>query len=60
VETTLGVLKKCFPILKVATFHTLENLVKIPVDVAIFHNQIQAFHGDEEWLDHQLDVIDIT
>jgi hypothetical protein len=39
--------------------HT-RNLVKIPVDVAIFHNQIQAFHGDEEWLDHQLDVIDIT
>jgi hypothetical protein len=58
VEQTLGVLKKRFPILKVATFHTLENQVKIPMDVAIFHNLIRSLHGDEEWLDHQPDVID--
>jgi hypothetical protein len=58
VERALGVLKKRFPILKVATFHTLENQVKIPIAAAIFHNLIQSLHGDEEWLDHQPDNID--
>jgi hypothetical protein len=58
VERALGVLKKRFPILKIATFHTLENQVQIPVAAAIFHNLIRAFHGDEVWLDHQPDVID--
>jgi hypothetical protein len=58
VERALGVLKKRFPILKVATFHTLENQVKIPMVVAIFHNLIRSLHGDEEWLDHQPDNID--
>lgn len=53
VERILGVLKKRFPILKVATFHTLENQVKIPIAASIFHNLIQLLHGDEEWLDHQ-------
>ena len=56
-ERALGVLKKRFPILKVATFHMLENQVKIPIAAAIFHNLIRLLHGDEEWLDHQLDNI---
>ncbi|CAO2164077.1 unnamed protein product [Urochloa humidicola] len=60
VERTLGVLKKRFPILKVATFHMLENQVKIPVVAAIFHNLIRLLHGDEEWLDHQPDNINPT
>jgi hypothetical protein len=60
VERTLGVVKKRFPILKLATFHTLENQVKIPVAAAIFHNLIQALNGDEEWLDHQPDNINPT
>jgi len=38
VERALGVLKKRFPILKVATFHMLENQVKIPIAAFIFHN----------------------
>jgi hypothetical protein len=58
VERTLGVLKKRFPILKVATFHMLENQVKIPMAAAIFHNLIRSLHGDEEWLDQLPDVID--
>jgi hypothetical protein len=58
VERALGVLKKRFPILKVATFHTLENQVKIPIAAAIFHNLIRSLHGDEDWLDHQPDNID--
>jgi hypothetical protein len=58
VERALGVLKKRFSILKVVTFHTLENQVKIPMAAAIFHNLIRSLHGDEEWLDHQLDNID--
>ena len=53
VERALGVLKKRFPILKVATFHMLENQVKIPIAASIFHNLIRLLHGDEEWLDHQ-------
>jgi hypothetical protein len=57
-ERALGVLKKRFPILKVATFHMLENQVKIPIAAAIFHNLIRLLHGDEKWLDHQPDNID--
>jgi len=34
VERTLGVLKKRFPILKVATFHMLKNQVKLPIAAA--------------------------
>jgi len=40
VERALGVLKKRFPILKVTTFHMLENQVKIPIAASIFHNLI--------------------
>lgn len=40
VERTLGVVKKRFPILKVATFHKIKNQVKIPVAAAVFHNII--------------------
>jgi hypothetical protein len=58
VERALGVRKKRFPILIVATFHTLENQVKVPMAAAIFHNLIRSLHGDEEWLDHQPDNID--
>ncbi|KAL6841999.1 hypothetical protein ACP4OV_028199 [Aristida adscensionis] len=57
VERTLGVLKKRFAILKVATFHTMENQVLIPVAAAIFHNLIRLLHGDEEWLNDQQDNI---
>jgi len=53
VERALGVLKKRFSILKVATFHMLENQVKIPIAAAIFHNVIRLLHGDEKWLEHQ-------
>lgn len=59
-ERTLGVIKKRFPILKVATFHTLKNQVKIPVAAAILHNIIRYLDGDEEWLDDQPDNIDPT
>ena len=56
-ERALGVLKKCFPILKVATFHMLENQVKIPIAAFIFYNLIRLLHGDEKWLDHWPDNI---
>jgi hypothetical protein len=49
------VLKKRFPILKVATFHKLKNQVKIPITTAIFHNIIKSLDRDEEWLDDQPD-----
>ncbi|WVZ71578.1 LOW QUALITY PROTEIN: hypothetical protein U9M48_020150, partial [Paspalum notatum var. saurae] len=57
VERTLGVLKKRFSILKVATFHKINNQVKIPVATSIFHNIIQSMKGDEQWLDDQPDNI---
>jgi hypothetical protein len=57
VERALGVLKKCFPILKVATFHMLENQVKIPVGAAVLHNLIRSLNGDEVWLYDQPDNI---
>ena len=56
-ERTLGVLKKRFPIFKVATFHMLKNQVKLPIAAAIFHNLIREMEGDEEWLDDQPDNI---
>ena len=51
-ERALRVLKNRFFILKGATFHMLENQVKVPIVVAIFHNLIRSLHGDEEWLEH--------
>jgi hypothetical protein len=57
VERALGVLKKRFPILKVATFHKLKNQVKISIAAAIFHNIIKSLDGDEEWLHDQPDNI---
>lgn len=57
-ERTLGVLKKRFPILKVATFHKLKNQMKIPIAAVILHNMIRHLDGDDEWLDDQPDNID--
>lgn len=53
IERALGVLKKRFPILKVGTFHRIENQVKIPAAAAVFHNIIRLHNGDEKWLDNQ-------
>jgi hypothetical protein len=53
VERTLGVLKKCFPILKVGTFHKIKNQVKISVAAAILHNIIRSLKGDGKWMDNQ-------
>jgi hypothetical protein len=57
IERAIGVLKKCFPILKVGTHHPMKNQVKIPVAAAVFHNIIRMHHGDEAWLDNQPDNI---
>lgn len=53
VERAIGILKKRFPILRVGTFHQIENQVKIPAAVAVFHNIIRMHKGDENWLDNQ-------
>lgn len=60
VERVLGVVKKRFPILKVETFHKLENQVLIPVAAAIFHNLIRLLNGDEEWLNNQPDNMPVA
>jgi hypothetical protein len=60
VERVLGVLKKRFPILHVATFHQMRNQVKIPAAAAVLHNIIRMQHGDEEWLEHQEDIIPVA
>jgi hypothetical protein len=52
VETSLGVIKKRFPILKVATFHKMENQAKIPLAVTALHNLIHSLNGDEKWLEN--------
>jgi hypothetical protein len=57
IERAIGVLKKRFPILKVGTHHPMKNQVKIPAAAAVFHNIIRMHHGDEAWLDNQLDNI---
>jgi hypothetical protein len=53
IERALGVIKKRFSILKVATFHKIENQVKIPVAAAVLHNIIRSLKGDEQWLEDQ-------
>jgi len=59
IERAFGVLKKRFPILKVGTFHPIENQIKIPAAAAAaFHNIIRGYNGDEGWLDHQPNNID--
>jgi hypothetical protein len=40
------------PILKVDTFHPIQNQIRIAVDVA-FHNIIRGKNSEEGWLDHQ-------
>jgi hypothetical protein len=57
IERAFGVLKKRFPILKVATSHIIWNQVKIPIAAALLHNIIKALKGDEKWLDDQQDII---
>jgi hypothetical protein len=57
IERVIGVLKKRFPILKVGTFHPIENQIKIAALAIAFHNIIRGQNGDEEWLDNQLDYI---
>jgi hypothetical protein len=57
IERAFGVLKKRFPILKVGTFHPIENQIKIPAAAIVFHNIIRGQNGDERWLDHQPNYI---
>jgi hypothetical protein len=57
IERALGVIKKCFPILKVAMFQKIENQVKIPVAVAVLHNIIRSLNGDEQWLEDQIENV---
>jgi hypothetical protein len=57
IERAIGVLKKRFPILKVGTFHPIENQIKIAAAAIAFHNIIRGQNGDEGWLDNQLDYI---
>jgi hypothetical protein len=57
IERALGVIKKRFPILKVATFHKIENQVKIPVAAAVLHNIIRSLKGDEQWLEDQAENV---
>jgi hypothetical protein len=58
IEMLLGILKKCFPILKFGTFHKIWNQVKIQAATPIFHNIIKQHNGDEDWLEDLEDNID--
>jgi hypothetical protein len=42
IERAFGVLKKRFIILKVCTFHPIENQIKIVVAATVFHNIIRG------------------
>jgi hypothetical protein len=57
IERAIGVLKKRFPILKVGTFHPIQNQIKIAAAAVDFHNIIKGQNSDEGWLDHQPDHI---
>lgn len=53
IERAIGVLKKRFPIMKVGTFHPIENQIKIAAAAVAFHNIIRGQNGQEGWLDDQ-------
>jgi hypothetical protein len=38
----------------------MRNQVKIPAAAAVLHNIIRMQHGDEEWLEHQEDIIPVA
>ncbi|XP_072148506.1 uncharacterized protein [Setaria viridis] len=57
IERAIGVLKKRFPILKVGTFHPIENQFKIAAAAVAFHNIIRGQNGQEGWLDDQPEYI---
>ena len=57
IERAIGVLKKRFPILKVGTFHPIENQIKLAAATVAFHNIIRGQNGEEGWLNHQQDHI---
>lgn len=57
IERAIGVLKKRFPILKVGTFHPIENQIKIAATAVAFHNIIRGQNGQEGWLDDQPEYI---
>ncbi|XP_011622098.1 uncharacterized protein LOC105420374 [Amborella trichopoda] len=55
IECAFGVLKKRFPILKVATTYPYETQVKIVVAVCTFHNHIRTITGGDDWLYEEYD-----
>ena len=55
IERAFGVLKKWFQILKVGTFHPIDNQIKIPAIAVVFHNIIRGYNGDEGgWITNQI------
>ena len=55
IERAFGVLKKQFHILKVGTFHPIDNQIKILPIVVVFHNIIRGYNGDEGgWITNQI------
>ena len=57
IERIIGILKKCFPLLKVGNHYPIESQMRIHAASVVFHNIIRGINGDEAWLDHQPPLI---
>uniref|UniRef100_K3ZAF2 DDE Tnp4 domain-containing protein n=1 Tax=Setaria italica TaxID=4555 RepID=K3ZAF2_SETIT len=57
IERAIGVLKKRLLILKVGTFHPIENQFKIAAAAVAFHNIFRGQNGQEGWLNDQPEYI---
>ncbi|XP_011627341.1 uncharacterized protein LOC105421508 [Amborella trichopoda] len=55
IERVFSVLKKRFPLLKVATPYPYETQVKIVVAACTVHNHIQTITGGDDWLYEEYD-----
>ncbi|XP_020531703.1 putative nuclease HARBI1 [Amborella trichopoda] len=55
IECAFGVLKKRFPILKVATTYPYETQVKIVAAAWTLHNHIRTITGGDDWLYEEYD-----
>jgi hypothetical protein len=65
VERIIGVLKMCFPILKCASYYSIETQRDIVLAGCVLHNFIKFNDGSEQWLNEDnmqvnpADIVDI-
>ncbi|XP_020094902.1 putative nuclease HARBI1 [Ananas comosus] len=57
IERIIGIIKMRFPILKVATYHSINNQTDIVMACCVLHNFIRNHNGTEDWLNDGISEI---